>query len=615
MAEQNGAYAAGTGRRDGFQAAGVGYLDLIRGVNRDLETSSSPRAPLWPTGEVQNLESLFWTAESMDEKLIRVGVVGEVKAGKSTLVNALVDRLVVPVDILEMTAWVTHVQPTSDQGFCLIEMRDGAAEAHDPEAFFKSVSERTLSKDFIRQIKRVVLGCDTKLPFVLVDAPGIGAVTRENESLLVETLRELDVVLWTVDCDSLGSLRDVALTGRIRQLGLPMWAVITMCDKLKSRAESDEVLTWVADNGGFGSTRIYPVSALCFMDRGKPLGGGLDNDGIQALKTALEADVQGREQAIRTAARKSRETEFCREAILMGGRALEQLSAARTGVEQFRRLMTELGEAVSRSAENYIKDEVRENLFSEFRDQLVIDLKRACGNKLKTLEAHPSLMSQTVQTGVPPEYITKFWTDLQTRLAGEVRSRWEYHLDEASEQINGLLAGFEWQTANELSQALPSLVVLGAISIDDYAGAVFNTVFGAGVATAIGATAWAAWFGANAAAVSFGAAATGIGLPIAAVGAGIAAACAVIARRKAQAQFADAIDNYLVDLREMFIKEVLEPQVFPALREANQRLAEDCVERFAAGLEGHFPQDKLAGTIRSLEESLDRVAVFCASRA
>jgi hypothetical protein len=55
---------------------------------------------------------------------------------------------------------------------------------------------------------------------------------------------------------------------------------------------------------------------------------------------------------------------------------------------------------------------------------------------------------------------------------------------------------------------------------------------------------------------------------------------------------------------------LLQPQVFLKLREANQRIAKDRVDRFAASLDGHFPQDRLDSTILSLKDTLAEVAAF-----
>lgn len=586
-----------------FESAAVGYLDLVRSVNRALEHSVPPRPPLWPSEDVRNLESLFRGAEAADERLIRVGVVGEVNAGKSTLVNALVEAVIVPTDILEMTSWVTHIQPTSDREFFILEMADGTAEQWEASAFFEKCQSREVSSGFIRQIRRVLFGCNTRLPFVLVDTPGLGSITRENESLLMQTIRELDVVIWTVECSSLGSLRDVTLVKAIRATGLPVWCVITQCDQLASKDELVEVMDWLTDQPGLGVSRVFAVSALCAVDSGTPLGRALDNDGVTALKTALVGEVRGRDVAIRSEARRARQKAFCRESLRLGEGVLDQLEAAKRVMDGFRPTMSRLADSVSRASENYVKDEVRQHLFSDYRDQLVIDLRGVSKGSLKALSSDPDLLRKTVLNRVPPQHVSGFWADIQGRLAEQIQAQWADHLTSQSEEIAGLANAFAWDTENELAAAFNPISVVA--SIEDRSDAVFNTVLGAGVATAVGATAWAAWFGASAAAVSFGAAATGIGIPIAAVGAGIAIACRTVARRKARAHFEDLIDSYLVDMREVFITEVLEKQVFPELRRANERLASDMVERLAVGLKAYFPRAQLDSTVTALRMSLE----------
>lgn len=116
----------------------------------------------------------------------RVAVVGRVKAGKSTLVNALLGQRVAPTDVSECTrlvTWYRYGQPQRVE----LALRDGTRKELmlTPEGMLPG--ELGVPPETVASID-VFLANETLRDFTLIDTPGIGSVNREFSAATEEFL-------------------------------------------------------------------------------------------------------------------------------------------------------------------------------------------------------------------------------------------------------------------------------------------------------------------------------------------------------------------------------------------------------------------------------------------
>ena len=112
-------------------------------------------ANFYPAGK-EHAKRFREAADRIVSRLFRVGVIGEFKRGKSSLVNAIIGAEVLPTDILPMTAAVTRVT-YGTQRRILIQYKDGSQEERTLEELidfatkYDPEKERTAAK--IREIQ------------------------------------------------------------------------------------------------------------------------------------------------------------------------------------------------------------------------------------------------------------------------------------------------------------------------------------------------------------------------------------------------------------------------------------------------------------------------------
>ncbi|MHB8177131.1 MAG: dynamin family protein [Vulcanimicrobiaceae bacterium] len=135
--------------------------------------------------------------EQFDHRETNVLVVGRFKRGKSTFINALVERDVLPVGVLPVTGVVTAVHYGDIR--VRIRMFDGSEQDIPLDDVARYVSESENPKN-CRQIAQVDIWLPTaRLRNVaLVDTPGIGSTFDHNSASALQALAQADVAILVV---------------------------------------------------------------------------------------------------------------------------------------------------------------------------------------------------------------------------------------------------------------------------------------------------------------------------------------------------------------------------------------------------------------------------------
>ena len=136
----------------------------------------------------------------LEDAVVRVAVVGEIKHGKSSLINALVGEAVVPVGVTPTTGAAVVVRTRGPSGPVLV----GASGEREPldEARFEALARGKESAD-----GRVEVGTDVAridLPDVeILDTPGINDLDRVKTAVSRGQLPTADVLVVVLDATQL----------------------------------------------------------------------------------------------------------------------------------------------------------------------------------------------------------------------------------------------------------------------------------------------------------------------------------------------------------------------------------------------------------------------------
>jgi small GTP-binding protein len=167
------------------------------------------------------------------ERRLRVLVAGEAKRGKSTLINALLGRPVLPVGVTPLTALATTVRHGRDEGATAV-FRDGTVEGFPLPALDDLVTERG-NPGNRRNLASVTVVTDAPVlarGAELVDTPGTGSVYAHNTAEAEAALETMDAAVFVLTADPPVSASERELMSKVAKLSVTMFVVLNKADYL-----------------------------------------------------------------------------------------------------------------------------------------------------------------------------------------------------------------------------------------------------------------------------------------------------------------------------------------------------------------------------------------------
>ena len=292
---------------------GPGYDDSLRSYARRraqvvecLEELAAINAGIGQTARAARIRE---TRDSLVNQRFTLLVLGEFKRGKSTLVNRLIGREVLPVGSAPTTAVITRVSYGEEPSARLI-MADGGER---PVELDRLSEEITLvqSGEGANQARHAgIARAEVSLPAPIcrdgvdiVDSPGLGEHVTRSE-VTYEALPNADAVIFVTDAAQLGS-EDEGFV-RERLLGAEIdhvFFVINKWDRVFNEAEDPQAekaalsrRAWslfvpepkVGYNGqDLRANRIYPLSCRPNLAPEEERGN------LEELFTAFRTDLEG----------------------------------------------------------------------------------------------------------------------------------------------------------------------------------------------------------------------------------------------------------------------------------------------------------------------------------
>jgi len=273
----------------------LGYAD---GKRRDLLRTWVPPtgAAVWPAilarldahaRELHDLEATAEVAELSRERKrpVRVAIVGEFNAGKSTFINALVGADVAPTGVLPTTATLHHLRYGPDPIARILLEGEGPRERLVPPAELRATL-KSIDPELIRRVEILVpIASLTRVE--ILDTPGFNAPDARHTRAARDAFEEADAAIWLLDAAQPLKASERGFLEEAKALGLPVQILVNKTDRLGAE-DLAKVMTMVEEalaSTGLDSYRPpLPLSARLAL-QGK-LGDA------EALAASRWADVQ-----------------------------------------------------------------------------------------------------------------------------------------------------------------------------------------------------------------------------------------------------------------------------------------------------------------------------------
>ncbi len=265
----------------------------------------APERPDALMSALDDLAALAGTADSgalgaLRERLraarLRVLVVGEAKRGKSTLVNALLGREVLPAGVTPLTAVATTVAYGAVEGL-EVAFADGRTGQFPLTALDDLGTERGNPANS-RGIAGITVRLDAPVlarGVEIVDTPGTGSVHAHNTAAADSVLPTMDAAIFVLTADPPVSASERDLLSRVHGLSVTTFVVLNKADHADAGglAEAAEFTERVVSQATGQQLPVYPVSARAALGPAGDAGfAGFAADFTAYLDAGAAADLR-----------------------------------------------------------------------------------------------------------------------------------------------------------------------------------------------------------------------------------------------------------------------------------------------------------------------------------
>ncbi len=305
-------------------------------------TGALPRAldELAALATQHDRERLAALADRVTSARLRVLVVGETKRGKSTLVNALIGRALLPAGLTPLTSVATTVR-YGKVPLAQVRFLDGHEEKHPLNTLRTLVTEpgnpgnRHGVAEVTVQVNAPLLATGVEL----VDTPGTGSVFERGAEAARAAIESMDAAVFVLSPDPPISANEQDLLRTVAERSARIFVVLNKADRLNAE-ELSEVTGFtcsVLTRSAGIPARIYALSAVAALDGGDPGFAAFTADFTAYLEDGRVSDLRRAAiaQARRVAGSRLDEITQARRA------AQAAASAAADRVERFVALLAE----------------------------------------------------------------------------------------------------------------------------------------------------------------------------------------------------------------------------------------------------------------------------------
>jgi small GTP-binding protein len=387
--------------------------------------------------------------ERLEASRFNLVVVGEFKRGKSTLINALLARELLPSGVVPLTSAVTVLRG-GERNRVVVRFEGGRSEEHDLSALVEYATESGNPKN-VRGVDEVVVELDHGLltsGLQLIDTPGIGSIHDHNTEVAESFLPQVDAALCVLAADQPLSAEEARFFDAAGASAPRLIFAVNKIDMLApdERGEAVDFIrrSLAADRPG-QNFDLYPVSAKT----GEGIASLADHLGeLSAGEGKSLASRSVLQLAAGLAEDAANAADLEREALGLPLEELERRVALfEDRAESLERMGIEAADLLESNVKRLIKERLNEPLISYAKDygpELVRELEAYAEAQS---DESPKDLAELLETWIA-RTIGNTFAQLADRYEGEVGTEMVRLESDYAQRIEQLLAELE-QAAHE----------------------------------------------------------------------------------------------------------------------------------------------------------------------
>lgn len=387
-------------------------LTLLQKRPIDLNQEHSFISPEVKTVLLKNNSDMEYYNETWKNPL-KVVLMGEVKAGKSTLLNAIVGEELSPVGVTETTAVIMEIAYGSEKEGMILK-KDGTSEKMDIEELYQALERNRDNSSFYAEIEKIQLlyPLKTLKEIRIVDTPGIETITAANQETTKEFIKKADVVLWVLSVHHLGQVGIDEELMEVAECGKPIIMLVNRIDQANENTE--DIMDFIDDMYGFYVEAAFPVSGFKAFEGKKSGNDTLYNEsGLVEILNYLEknidiAAIEVKEESVSASVFQlvQKEIMTCKAVIEEISFVKESLNRRKEDTDYFQ---DKINSAIKQDAESWLANEF-------LQKEKTVVLKAISDNSKSILKDNTGEIKNMLTEYFSEKYVTTsikdFWLEL-----------------------------------------------------------------------------------------------------------------------------------------------------------------------------------------------------------
>lgn len=192
------------------------------------------------------------------EEPMKVAITGQFSSGKSTFLNALLAKNILPTGITPVTSKVNYIR-YGDAFRIRVRYLDGRDEYHD----ISTIGAFTDQREKVEEIAYLTLYAplDILKDVVFVDTPGLNSQAASDTQTTQNVLKEVDGIIWLSLIDNAGKMSELkVLEEYLGEYQNKSLCVLNQKDKF-TQEQIDETTRYVRSAFGEFFSDVIPISA------------------------------------------------------------------------------------------------------------------------------------------------------------------------------------------------------------------------------------------------------------------------------------------------------------------------------------------------------------------
>ena len=213
-----------------------------------------------------SLKSVFDKLSIRSKEPLKVAITGEFSSGKSTFLNALLSKDILPTGITPVTSKVNFIKYGKKRELEIV-YSDGRVELRSPNELRRYTDQRESIEDI--KYLNIYLPQDILKEITFVDTPGLNSQSIEDTRTTTNVLKDVDGIIWLTLIDNAGKLsEEKALAKFLKYSNIKSLCVLNQKDRF-TKSQIDTTIKYIKENFDKYFDEVIAISAKEALDARK----------------------------------------------------------------------------------------------------------------------------------------------------------------------------------------------------------------------------------------------------------------------------------------------------------------------------------------------------------